>query len=84
MTTTTPSLSVMLAVEARPWATIAHHDRAVRELGVSPTVWAQRLLAALDTGEAHDIDPVTASRLTRLRDERRAERHRRERGGNRP
>lgn len=45
-------------------------DDTIRSHGWQPTQYFQRLTHLLRTGEAHKIDPVTASRLQRVKEDR--------------
>lgn len=45
-------------------------DDTIRSHGWQPTQYFQRLAHLLRTGEAHKIDPVTASRLQRVKEDR--------------
>ena len=52
----------------------AKEERALVELGLTPTRYHQALMALIDNPEAEAADPLLVRRLRRLRDARRRQR----------
>ena len=73
----TPTHRAVLDIESRSWHCQGCREQAARELGMSPTRYAQVLGWLLDQPAAEAEYPQVVRRLRRLRDARAAVRSRR-------
>jgi hypothetical protein len=64
--------TTILGIEAQQWRFVGAKLQRIRDTGLSPTGYYQRLNTLLDTPEALAHDPVTVARLRRWRATNRA------------
>lgn len=57
----------ILNLEAQFWATAGGKEQAIRDMGMTPVRYYQRLNQLADTEEALAADSVTVNRVRRLR-----------------